>query len=692
VSSSSLIGQKLGNRYKIIELLGKGGMATVYKAYQEEIDRYVAIKVLPPHPGHDSEFAERFRLEARTIARLQHPHILPVYDYGAEGDIIYLAVAYVEGGSLSDRIDRGPMPLRTVETYLREIASALDYAHRQGIVHRDIKPDNILINSEGYTLLGDFGIVKLLSGESKLTATGGLVGTPAYMAPEQAQGGEIGPATDIYSLGVVAYEMMTGRQPYTADTPLQVMMKHVTEPVPRITAAKDDLPAALEGVMLRAMAKNPADRYETATGFAEDFSRAIAGQRITPPSTSLAETAVMDEPSQTLRLPGSAGTQAGGTHVSRSTESIGGQSSNTLLLFGGLAVIALLVIAIVALVIFVLNQSVPATVVSDSTAAPTTAATQAVQVPPRATAEPTFGTLRFSTANAVGDMLTLQANNLPPTSPGERYVVWLKNDDSGDVLNVGVLTINALGQGALTYTDAEGRFLPGLFNSMAITSETDVGETPAGDIVYSGSYPLAVSQALLNILSASENGIRGQSLAESALAEARLGREHANLAARSGNIGGVRTHTEHTINILLGTEDDYDGNERGENPSGSKLGVGHFLDLISAELNTALHVPGTSTLLQTEGELILVCVENARLFIDEMLRVQDALLEFDDLAAAQDTLVESTRLADVLVGGEDLNGNGQIDPFEGECSLEQIERFGVLAGVIEIKEGAGSDA
>src|SRR5690606_9923554 len=242
VSSSSLIGQKLGNRYKIVELLGKGGMATVYKAYQEEIDRFVAIKVLPPHPGHDSEFAERFRLEARTIARLQHPHILPGYDYGTEGDIVYLAVAYVEGGSLSDRIDRGPMPLRTVETYLREIASALDYAHRQGVVHRDIKPDNILINSEGYTLLGDFGIVKLLSGESKLTATGGLVGTPAYMAPEQAQGGEIGPATDIYSLGVVAYEMITGRQPYTADTPLQVMMKHVTEPVPRITAIKDDLP------------------------------------------------------------------------------------------------------------------------------------------------------------------------------------------------------------------------------------------------------------------------------------------------------------------------------------------------------------------------------------------------------------------------------------------------------------------
>jgi len=692
VSSSSLIGQKLGNRYKIVELLGKGGMATVYKAYQEEIDRFVAIKVLPPHPGHDSEFAERFRLEARTIARLQHPHILPVYDYGTEGDIIYLAVAYVEGGSLSDRIDRGPMPLRTVETYLREIASALDYAHRQGVVHRDIKPDNILINSEGYTLLGDFGIVKLLSGESKLTATGGLVGTPAYMAPEQAQGGEIGPATDIYSLGVVAYEMITGRQPYTADTPLQVMMKHVTEPVPRITAIKDDLPIALEGVMLRVLAKNPADRYETAAGFAEDFSRAIAGQRVTPPSKSLAETAVMGEPSETLRLPGSAGTQAGGTRIGHSTESISGQSSNTLLLFGGLAVIALLVIAIVALVIFVLNQPAPTTVVSDPTAALTTAPTQAVQALPRATAEPSFGTLRFSTVNAVGDMLTLQANNLPPTRPGERYVVWLRNDGSGDVLNVGVLTINALGQGALTYTDAEGRFLPGLFNSMAITTETDVGETPAGDIVYSGSYPLAVSQALLNILSASENGIRGESLAESALVEARLAREHANLAARSGNLGGARTHTEHTINILLGTEDDYDGNGRGENPSGVKLGVGHFLDLISADLNTALHVPGTSTLLQTEGELILVCVENARLFIDEMLQVQDALLEFDDLAAAQDTLAESTRLADVLVGGEDLNGNGQIDPFEGECSLEQIERFGVLAGVIEIREGAGSDA
>ncbi len=698
MSSSSLIGQTLGNKYKIIELLGRGGMATVFKGYQSEIDRFVAIKVLPPHPGQDSEFIERFRLEARTIARLQHPHILPVYDYGAEGDILYLAIAYVEGGSLGDRIDRGPMPLKTVEAYLREIASALDYAHRQGIIHRDIKPDNILINSEGYTLLSDFGIAKLLSDESNLTATGGLVGTPAYMAPEQAQGGEISPATDIYSLGVVAYEMVTGRQPFTADTPLQVVMKHVTEPVPRITAASSDVPLALEGVMLRVLAKNPADRYPTASAFVEDFKRAISGQGVTPIPLGAEDTAMIPDGSSTLRLsPTASGmpmSSSSPTTASSPTQTLVSQSSSsTLVIVGGVAVIALLVIAIVALVAFVLNQNNTPAVVDSPTRAPTVAATQAVvQVPPTAIPLPSFGTVTFSTANQIGDTLTYQARSLPPTGPGERYVLWLINDDTGDMLNVGSLSVNALGSGALTYRDEEGRFLPGLFNGAALTRETaDDVAAPEGEIEYSGGYPLEYAQALSEILVSSENGINGGSLAQSALQEAELGLQHANLAASSGNLGGMLTHVEHTINIVLGGEQDYNSNGRGENPSSSKLGVGHFLDLIDTALNEALAAPGTTRLLESEAELIQVCVNNARATIDQVIPVENALLTAADLDAAQTDLAESTRLLGILVAGEDVDGSGQIDPFEGECSLQQIEIYGVLAGVIDITESAAGD-
>ena len=280
-------------------------MATVYKGYQAEIDRFVAIKVLPPHPGRTTR-------NSSNASSWRHVR-LPGFSIHTSCPCTIMAPKATwctsswpmsRADRWADKIDSGPMTLRTVETYLHEIGSALDYAHRQGIVHRDIKPDNILINSEGYTLLSDFGIVKLLGGDSNLTATGGLIGTPAYMAPEQAQGGEVTPSADIYALGVVAYEMITGQQPYTADTPLHVMLKHVTDPVPHISNVMDSLPVAVENTMLRVLAKDPKDRYATAEDFVNDFSRAIRGQEVEqPPESAMAGTLVMGGgPAQTLQL------------------------------------------------------------------------------------------------------------------------------------------------------------------------------------------------------------------------------------------------------------------------------------------------------------------------------------------------------------------------------------------------------
>lgn len=205
-------------------------MASVYLGHQQDIDRDVAIKVLPPHPGQDSRFVERFRLEARTIARLQHPHILPVYDYGDEDGILYLVMAYVRGGSLADRIRKGAMSPADAERLMTQMGSALDYAHRQNVVHRDVKPANILLDHEGHALLTDFGIVKLMEGSSQLTGTGGLIGTPAYMSPEQAQSDDVDHRSDLYSLGVVGYEMLTGKQPFHAETPMQIVLKQISAP------------------------------------------------------------------------------------------------------------------------------------------------------------------------------------------------------------------------------------------------------------------------------------------------------------------------------------------------------------------------------------------------------------------------------------------------------------------------------
>jgi predicted ATPase/serine/threonine protein kinase len=274
--SSALIGRTLG-KYEIIELLGQGGMATVYKGYHREIDRYIAVKVLPPHPGRDPQFVDRFRLEARTIARLQHPHILSLYDYGTEDDILYLAMAYVEGGSLSELIAAGELPIAQIEKLLREIGAALAYAHRHGVIHRDIKPGNILLDSEGHALLADFGIAKLTGTNATLTGPGGVVGTPAYMAPEQSQEETVDHRADIYSLGVVVYEMLAGRQPYFSANPLRMIMKHINDPIPSITNMRPDLPPGLEAVMQTVMAKTSAARYQTVTDFCEAFSQAIHG-------------------------------------------------------------------------------------------------------------------------------------------------------------------------------------------------------------------------------------------------------------------------------------------------------------------------------------------------------------------------------------------------------------------------------
>jgi hypothetical protein len=229
--------------------------------------------------------------------------------------------------------------------------------------------------------------------------------------------------------------------------------------------------------------------------------------------------------------------------------------------------------------------------------------------------------------------------------------------------------------------------LPTIYNAVEISAESDDVDSPTGDVLFSGSFPAVFGQSLSDILVASPNGVDGGSLIAGAISEATTAKQHAGLAAGSTNLGGVLTHTEHTINILEGTEIDYNGNDRGENPSSIKLGVGHFLDLIIDDLSAGLAAPDASLRLQSEAELIRVCVTNARGFMNDLLDVQNQLLVVPDFDSAAPLLADSTRLADALLNGVDVNGNGQVEPFEGECSLKQIDTFGVLAAVVDIVSG-----
>jgi serine/threonine protein kinase len=304
-------GQMLGP-YRIINQVGRGGMATVYKAYQPSVDRYVAIKVLPSQLAESREFATRFQQEARIIAKLEHPHILPVFDYGESDGVTYFVMRYMDAGTLKEKMIEGrPLPLQEIDRLFTQLADALSYAHSRGVIHRDLKPANVLIDSQGNVFLTDFGIAKLLESASpRLTQTDAIMGTPAYISPEQAQGQTVDQRSDIYSLGIILYEMVTGSVPFTAETPLAVLFKHISDPLPPPSLVKPDIPPAIEQVLLKALAKDPRDRFATAAEFVAAWERALQSRETVqraPDARTIAPTQTQPKPAAATRTASKSG-------------------------------------------------------------------------------------------------------------------------------------------------------------------------------------------------------------------------------------------------------------------------------------------------------------------------------------------------------------------------------------------------
>jgi len=254
--------------YEVMEQVGRGGMATVFKAYHHALERMVAIKVLPDFLAEDPEFRERFRREAIAIARLRHPHILTVFDHGEFDGQPYIVTEFVEGGTFAHELGE-PLPMPRALEVLGAVASALDYAHANGVLHRDVKPSNVLMTKDGKSVLGDFGLARMMAANQRLTRLDMVVGTPEYMSPEQCGGGETGPASDQYSLGVVAFEALAGHPPFHAETPAAVMLAQMRSPLPAPKSVNPDLPATVERALVRALAKEPGDRFPSCTAFVE---------------------------------------------------------------------------------------------------------------------------------------------------------------------------------------------------------------------------------------------------------------------------------------------------------------------------------------------------------------------------------------------------------------------------------------
>src|SRR6266566_4603838 len=315
---NSLVGKSLG-QFRIVEHIGAGGMASVFKAYQPTLDRYVAIKVLPAYHARDPIFVKRFTQEARSVAKLAHPNIVQIHDFGEQDNITFIVMEYVESGTLKDRLKERPLTVPEAVDFVIQAAEGLGCAHSHGIIHRDVKPANMLLRKDGHLLLSDFGIAKILEGTVNLTRVGTGIGTPQYMSPEQGTGQPVDRRSDIYSLGIVLYHALTGRVPFTADSPLSITVKHLNDPIPIENLRVKGVPQPIEQVLLKMTAKAPADRYQTTDELIETLTRALTASQLTLPRWRTGIQPV-ESPGQAVESPGAFSSllsNAGGGQISQ---------------------------------------------------------------------------------------------------------------------------------------------------------------------------------------------------------------------------------------------------------------------------------------------------------------------------------------------------------------------------------------
>jgi serine/threonine-protein kinase len=300
-------GDLIRDRYELEELVGTGGMSTVFRAHDRQLDRRVAIKILHEHYAADPEYLERFRREARAVARLSHPNIVTVIDRGDDGGRQYIVFEYVEGENLKELVVRsGRLPVRRALELALATADGLSFAHDHGLVHRDVKPQNVLLSEEGEVKVTDFGIARSLHVEHGVTQTGTVLGTGEYLAPEQASGRQVSPATDVYSLGVVLWELLAGDVPFTGENFVAVALRHVNEPPPSLRERRPDVTPRLDAAVQRALAKDPARRFPSMTAFAKELRACLAeadGEAVPPPEDDLALTLITPPARAPARAP-----------------------------------------------------------------------------------------------------------------------------------------------------------------------------------------------------------------------------------------------------------------------------------------------------------------------------------------------------------------------------------------------------
>jgi serine/threonine protein kinase len=669
-------GKTLGDVH-VLSLVARGGMAEVYTGTQDSIGP-VAVKVLRGILDRDSEQLARFQREAEVVEELRHPNIVQMYEYNINEDSPYLVMEYIPGPSLAAYLkslhdSKQRLPVGVVAQILKSVASALDYAHAKGIVHRDVKPANVLLRSQSGKIelnkplpqdvepvLTDFGLVRLLDSTMHTTA-GSVSGTPTYMSPEQARGEKVDKHTDIYSLGIMLYEMLAGAVPFQADTTFGMLMKHINEPPPPIEGLSEEMQMILD----RALAKDIDLRYQSAGELANEFVGLFNGQTISPGTLHVAQLA--REAANANKQP-----------IPRTEE----RRFTRWLRIGSEVALAV----ILALVIIQFIRPITTTLV-------------ATAVPP----DPNIpvGRMRFSDFSQANDRLSISIPNLSLPEANTHYEAWLVSDDGKSFQDLGKITVDTSGTGQLVFTDNSGNNLL-KYNQLQITIEQDNAAVtkPTGKVAYSSVFPpqalvyvrnvevaydkapdnLALMQGLYYFSGSYVNTpINGDPVIDPqfvGMVKAYDNKDEATL----------RKDTEMVINQIVGesgdqykdydgdgTVDTYSSDGYGSLPNGDHPG---YLQETAINVKAAADAPDSTANIREQSAALEICIQNMQGWTNQLLPLA---LQLNDTAFGPDMMPiidQLSKLGNNLLNGDDANNNGLIEPIKGECGADKAYELG----------------
>jgi serine/threonine protein kinase len=657
------IGHIIG-KVRIEKFLARGGMAEVYLGTHLNLDRPVAVKVLHSHIESDADLLARFQREAKVVAGLRHPNIIQVFDFDTHEGRPYIVMEYIKGQSLSTHLKRlheieERVSFEQIGRLLGALASGIDYAHTQMTIHRDIKPANILLHSKSRDfssdapitesvepILTDFGLVRIA--HSKIQTETGLVsGTPAYMSPEQARGDKVDHRTDIYSLGIVLYELLAGHVPFDGDSAMAIIYKHIHEPPPQI----EDIPAQLQAVIDRALAKNPEDRYQSARDMAADFYEGIG----------------MHTEARSLHaLPARTPTRAA---PSRRRDPVWMSAAIftcacfSVLLLGAAGVSALSFLPGFRLV----------------RANPTTTATQVAGLVPNTGTSPA-GILRFQNGTATMDQITINATlSLPPENT--QYEAWIIDDGREQSRSLGILKKNADGQFGLTFIDPQSRNLLGNYNRMEITLEPSPDDSPnsSRNVVYSSTIPTGSLDHIRHLMVGTDETPGQVAMAVGLVKNVTLINQAADAMLRAFEAGdrpGTRSNAEAIVNLIVGKEDlqfynDWDADGTITDP-GDRYGLlinggqGGYLDGMIHHASYSADASGATSEIKMHAMHVEICIHNLETWAPELRDLALGIARASENQDVEADLRKAITLANQMLDGIDIDGSESVDPIAGE--------------------------